>query len=66
MHARPNDLYLSYRHEVVLGPTNGRSDALNDRPRLSPYKARLEKELDTANQIDLQEKANGATIDRLP
>ena len=49
MHARPNDLYLAYRHEVVLRRLEG-ADKMDGAMR--PYKARLEKEL--------QEKANGA------
>jgi hypothetical protein len=32
---------------------------------IDPYKAELAREMDTANQIDLQAKARGETIQRL-
>jgi hypothetical protein len=62
---------LSCRHEVVLGRLEGRSkwtceqcgketDLGSDR-----FKAELAEDLDTANQIDLQHKERGETVERL-
>ena len=62
---------LSCGHTVVLGrlthcktwtcETCARPTDLS----ADPYKAALEHDLDTANQIDLQAKARGETIQRI-
>jgi hypothetical protein len=63
--------HLACGHDVILGrmsnietwvcETCGKTTDL----RAEPFKSRLEKDLDTAMQIDLQEKARGQTITRL-
>jgi hypothetical protein len=62
---------LSCGHQVVLGrladAKNWTCEQCQKATDLSsgPYKAALDKDLDTANQIDLQEKAKGSTVTRL-
>jgi len=62
---------LACVHEVVLGRmTNLKSwvcEACGKTTDLSaePFKSRLKEDLDTAMQIDMQEKAKGQTITRL-
>jgi hypothetical protein len=61
---------LSCGHQVVLGrladAKNWTCESCKMTTDLSsgPYKAALDKDLDTANQIDLQEKAMGKTVTR--
>jgi hypothetical protein len=58
-------------HQVVLGrlvdAKNWTCEGCQKTTDLSsgPYKAALDKDLDTANQIDLQVKAKGKTVTRL-
>jgi hypothetical protein len=62
---------LACRHTVVLGrlahcktwtcETCDKTTDLSD----GPYKAALEHDFDTANQIDLQAKQRGETIERI-
>jgi hypothetical protein len=62
---------LSCGHQVVLGRLTGRTkwiceDCKKETDLSSgPFKAALDKDLDTANQIDLQEKERGKTVERL-
>jgi hypothetical protein len=63
-------LNLSCGHPVFLGRLQNQRDwtcACGKQTELSaePYKGRLAKDLDTAQQIDLQQKAKGRTITRL-
>jgi hypothetical protein len=61
---------LVCKHAVVLGRLQEKNkwicDVCGRKTDLSsgPTKDRLEKDLDTANQIDLQEAAKGQTIER--
>lgn len=62
---------LSCRHTVVLGRLQNRPNWACEECgqetdlSVSPFRDLLEKDLDTAHQIDLQEKAKGRTIERL-
>ena len=62
---------LGCRHEVVLGRltnlTNWVCESCGKETDLtkSPFRERLVKDIDTAMQIDLQEKERGETITRL-
>jgi hypothetical protein len=59
---------LACKHTVVLGRLRGRQDwtcgECQKRTDLNaePFKAELAHDLDTAEQIDLQEKAKGNTV----
>jgi hypothetical protein len=61
---------LACKHAVVLGRLQGKSiwicEICERETNLlsAPLKDRLEKDLDTAHQIDLQEMAKGQTIER--
>jgi len=62
---------LSCDHKVVLGRLGGAENWTCEQCQKTtdlsygPYRATLDKDLDTANQIDLQEKAKGNTVTRL-
>lgn len=62
---------LSCKHTVVLGrlenKTNWTCEECGQETVLSsgPFRDLLKKDLDTAHQIDLLEKAKGRTIERL-
>ena len=62
---------LSCRHEVVLGRLEGHTKWTCEQCgketdlSLDPFKAALAKDLDTAEQIDLQHKERGQTVERL-
>lgn len=62
---------LACKHTVVLGRLQGKSSwtceecGLETDLSSGPFKAILEKDLDTANQIDLQKIEKGQTIERL-
>ncbi len=61
---------LACRHTVVLGRLEGKKEwtceECNTKTDLTaePYKAMLAKELDTAQQIDLQVKEKGGKVTR--
>jgi hypothetical protein len=61
---------LACRHTVVLGRLEGKKDWICEQCgrrtdlEANPYKAELAKDLDTAEQIDLQVTAKGGTVTR--